>query len=58
MQMPFIQQEDIENQFVVTGPILDHRNGHYVKPNKVGLKYHDFIITKDIPNTPSDFIGF
>jgi hypothetical protein len=27
---------------VVTTPILDHRYGHYVKPNRVTLKYHDF----------------
>jgi hypothetical protein len=27
---------------VVTAPIIDHRNGHYVKPNKVAFKYFDF----------------
>jgi hypothetical protein len=27
---------------VVTTPILDHKNGHYVRPNKVVLKYPDF----------------
>ncbi len=26
----------------VITPILDHRDGHYVRPNKVTLKYHDF----------------
>ncbi len=30
-------------------PILDHRNDHYVRPNKVAFKYHDF--KKDVnPN--------
>jgi hypothetical protein len=28
--------------FVITTPIFDHRDGHYVKPNKVVLKYLDF----------------
>jgi hypothetical protein len=23
-------------------PILDHRDGHYIKPNRVALKYPDF----------------
>jgi len=27
---------------ILTTPILDHRNGHYVKPNRVVLKYLDF----------------
>jgi hypothetical protein len=27
---------------VVTAPILDHRDGHYVRPNGVDLKYLDF----------------
>jgi len=27
--------------FIVTTPILNHRNGHYVRPNKVALKYLD-----------------
>jgi hypothetical protein len=27
---------------VITIPILDHRNGHYVKSNKVTFKYPDF----------------
>jgi transcription elongation factor GreA-like protein len=31
-----------QKPFVVTTQILDHRNGHYVKPNKVALKYFDF----------------
>jgi len=28
--------------FIVTTPILDHIDGHYVRPNKVALKYLDF----------------
>jgi len=28
--------------FVVIVPILDHKNGHYVKPNKVALNYLNF----------------
>jgi len=28
--------------YVVTTPILDHRDGHYVRPNKVVLKYLNF----------------
>jgi hypothetical protein len=28
--------------FVVTTPILDHIDGHYVKPNNVALKYPNF----------------
>jgi len=58
MQMSFIQYEDIENQFVITALIHDHRNGHCVTPNKVALEYHDFITTKGIPSTPSDFTKF
>jgi len=27
---------------IVTIPILDHKDGHYVKPNKVAFKYPDF----------------
>ncbi len=27
---------------IVTTPILNHRDGHYVRPNKVVLKYLDF----------------
>ncbi len=34
---------------VVTTTILDQRNGHYVRPNRVALKYLDF--KKDVdPN--------
>ncbi len=34
---------------IIITPIPDHKNGHYVRPNKVALKYHDF--TKDVnPN--------
>jgi hypothetical protein len=28
--------------FAVTTSIHDHRNGHYVRPNKVAFKYLDF----------------
>jgi hypothetical protein len=28
--------------YVVRAPILDHGDGHYVRPNKVALKYPDF----------------
>jgi hypothetical protein len=28
--------------FVVNTPILDHRDGHYVRPNRVDLKYLNF----------------
>jgi hypothetical protein len=28
--------------YVVTAQILDHKDGHYVRPNKVALKYLDF----------------
>jgi hypothetical protein len=28
---------------VATTPILDHRDGHYVRPNMVAFKYPDFI---------------
>jgi len=28
--------------YVVTTPIFDHRDGHYVRPNKVVLKYPNF----------------
>ncbi len=31
-----------QEPIVLTTPILDHRNGHYVKPNKVAFKYLDF----------------
>jgi hypothetical protein len=26
----------------ITTPILDHKNGHDVKPNRIALKYPDF----------------
>jgi hypothetical protein len=26
----------------MTAPILDHKNGHYVRPNRVAFKYLDF----------------
>jgi hypothetical protein len=28
--------------FVVTAQIPNHRNGHFIKPNKIVLKYFDF----------------
>jgi len=31
-----------QKPFVVTTQINDHRNGHYVRPNRVALKYLDF----------------
>jgi hypothetical protein len=31
-----------QKPFVVITPIIDHRDGHYVRPNKVALKYLDF----------------
>jgi hypothetical protein len=27
---------------IVSAKISDHRHGHYVRPNMVALKYHDF----------------
>ncbi len=27
---------------IIIIPILDHRDGHYVRPNKVAFKYPDF----------------
>jgi hypothetical protein len=38
-----------QGPIVVTAPILDHMDGHYVRPNMVALKYPDF--KKDVdPN--------
>jgi hypothetical protein len=35
--------------FAVTTPIFDHKDGYYVRPNMVAIKYHDF--KKDVdPN--------
>ncbi len=31
-----------QEPFVVTTPILDHKYGHFVRPNKVAFKYLDF----------------
>jgi hypothetical protein len=31
-----------QEPIVVTAPILDHKDSHYVRPNKVTLKYPDF----------------
>jgi hypothetical protein len=33
-----------EEPIVVTAPILDHRDGHYVRPTRVAIKYLDFKI--------------
>jgi hypothetical protein len=40
---------DVENlrggywkSFIIIAKILDHRNGHFVRPNKVVFKYLDF----------------
>jgi hypothetical protein len=30
------------DSFVVITKILDYKNGHSIKPNRVALKYHDF----------------
>jgi len=29
--------------FAITAPILNHRDGHYVRPNRVALKYPIFL---------------
>jgi hypothetical protein len=31
-----------QKPFVVTAQICDHRDGHYVRPNKVAFKYPNF----------------
>jgi hypothetical protein len=31
-----------QKSFAITAPILDHKDGHYVKPSMVALKYLDF----------------
>jgi hypothetical protein len=31
-----------QETFAVIVPILDHRSGHYVRPNKVAFKYLDY----------------
>jgi hypothetical protein len=31
-----------QEPYVIIAPILDNRNGHYVRPNRVALKYRDF----------------
>jgi hypothetical protein len=31
-----------QEPIVVTTPILDHKDGHYVRPNKVASKYPNF----------------
>jgi hypothetical protein len=31
-----------QKPFVIIVPILDHRDGHYVKAKNVAFKYHDF----------------
>jgi hypothetical protein len=37
-----------QKPFVVIAPIPDHKYGHYVRPNRVALKYHDFKKDVDI----------
>jgi len=31
-----------QEPFVVIAPIFNHKNGHYVRPNRVGFKYPNF----------------
>jgi hypothetical protein len=31
-----------QKPIVVTAPFIDHKNGHYVKPNRVAFKYPNF----------------
>ncbi len=31
-----------QEPFAIITPILDHKNGHYVRPNKVAFKYPNF----------------
>ncbi len=46
-----------QKSYVVTILILDHRDGHYVRPNKVAFKYLDF--KKDVdPNAHVKMFNF
>jgi hypothetical protein len=40
-----------------TAPIFYHIDGHYVKPNKVAFKYHDFFLNGD-PNAHVKMFNF
>jgi hypothetical protein len=42
---------------VVTAPILDHKNDHYVRPNRVVIKYPDFK-TNDNPDVHVKVFNF
>ncbi len=42
-------REGYQEQSIITAQILDHKDSHFVRPNKVALKYLDF--KKDVdPN--------
>jgi hypothetical protein len=48
---------EYQKPIVIIIPILNHKNGHYVKPNKVALKYPDF--KKDVnPNVHVKMFNF
>jgi len=47
--MQQIKKEDNKKPYAIIAPILNHKDGHYVRPNKVALKYLNF--EKDVdPN--------
>jgi hypothetical protein len=46
-----------QEPLVITAPILGHRDGHYVRPNRVALKYLDFKIGVD-PNVSVKMLNF
>jgi hypothetical protein len=37
-----IQKEDIKKPFILTAEIHNHKNGHFIRPNRVTLNYLDF----------------
>jgi hypothetical protein len=46
-----------QKPIAITTPNLDHKNGHYVRPNRVALKYLDF--KKDVdPNVHVRMFNF
>ncbi len=46
-----------QEPIVITAPNFDKRNGHYVRPNRVALKYFDF--KKDVdPNAHVTMFNF
>jgi hypothetical protein len=50
-------KEGYRKPFAITIPILDYRNGHYVRPNMVVFKCHDF--KKDVdPNVHVKMFNF